>query len=156
MAISPDIGYLADRPEALPVLERLFQTEWPDYYGADGPGDARQDLLAYSSRNHLPVGLVAFVGPEPCGVVALKSESITTHKHFSPWVAGGMVAPQYRGYGIGAQMALALEEVARSLGFKVIYSGTSTANSLLLREGWQFIELVLYNGEEVSIYEKVL
>ena len=150
------IGFLADHPEALLVLERLFQTEWPDYYGAQGPGDARQDLLAYSNRSHLPVGLVAFIGSEPCGVVALKSESITTHRHLTPWIGGGMVAPQYRRHGIGAQLASALEGVARNLGFKVIYSGTSTANSLLVREGWQFIELVQYSGEQVSIYEKAL
>ena len=150
------IGYLADHPEALPVLEHLFHTEWPGYYGAGGPGNALQDLLAYSNRDQLPVGLVAFVDSEPCGVVALKSESITSHKHLSPWVGGGMVAPQYRCQGIGTHMASALENVARNLGFKIIYSGTSTANSLLVREGWRFMELVQYNGEEVSIYEKLL
>ena len=37
------IAYLADHPEALPALERLFQIEWADYYGPAGPGDARQD-----------------------------------------------------------------------------------------------------------------
>jgi GNAT superfamily N-acetyltransferase len=156
MPITPKIGYLADHPEALPVLERLFQAEWPSYYGVGGPGNAHQDLVAYSTRKQLPVGLVAFVDSEPCGVVALKSDSITTHKHLSPWVGGGMVAPQYRRQGIGSHMASAIEAVARDLGFNVIYSGTSTANSLLIREGWQFIELVQYNGEEVSIYEKVL
>ncbi|MFL1406877.1 GNAT family N-acetyltransferase [Marinobacter sp. M1N3S26] len=156
MSTSPIIGYLADHPEALPVLERLFQTEWSEYYGAGGPGNARRDLVAYSNRNQLPVGLVAFVGLEPCGVIALKSESITTHGHLSPWVGGGMVAPQYRRNGIGARMASALEQVARNLGFKTIYTGTSTANSLLAREGWRFMELVQYNGEAVSIYEKTL
>lgn len=67
-----------------------------------------------------------------------------------------MVAPRYRRHGIGACMASALEDVARNFGFKTIYSGTSTANSLLAREGWLFMELVQYNGEAVSIYEKVL
>lgn len=76
--------------------------------------------MAYSNRNQLPVGLVAFVGSEPCGVVALKSESITTHRHLSPWVSGGMVAPQYRRHGIGTCMASTLEKVARNLDFKAI------------------------------------
>lgn len=156
MFISPKVGYLADHPEALPVLEHLFQTEWPDYYGTDSPGDARRDLVAYSNRDQLPIGLVAFVGSKPCGVGALKSESITTHKHLTPWVAGGMVAPQYRRQGIGATLTARLLNVARDLGFKVIYSGTSTANSLLIREGWRQIDLALYNGEAVSIYEKRL
>jgi hypothetical protein len=46
--------------------------------------------------------------------------------------------------------------VARDLGFTTVYSGTSTANSLLIREGWRFMEVVQYNGEAVSIYEKTL
>lgn len=156
MSIVPSIGYLADYPEALPALERLFRAEWPEYYGAGGPGDAHQDLSAYSSRDQLPVGLVAFVDFEPCGVAALKSESIATHKHLGPWVGGGMVAPQYRRHGIGAGLLSALEDVARGFGFTAIYSGTSTANTLLVREGWRFVERVQYNGEAVSIYEKPL
>src|SRR5688572_17889736 len=110
------IAYLADHPEALPALERLFQDEWSDYYGARGPGVARQDLLAYSNRSHLPVGMVALLGSEPCGVAALKAGSISTHAHLTPWIGGGMVAPQYRRRGIGARLVTALEGVARDLG----------------------------------------
>ena len=66
------IGYLVDHPKALPTLERLFQSEWAAYYGPAGPGNAQQDLVAYSNRDQLPVGVVAFVGSEPCGVAALK------------------------------------------------------------------------------------
>ena len=117
--MSPDlrIGYLADHPEALPTLERLFESEWAAYYGADGPGNAQQDLAAYSNRGELPLGLVAFMGSEPCGVAALKADSISSHKHLTPWVGGGMVAPQFRRQGIGARLVSALEEVARNLGF---------------------------------------
>ncbi len=48
MSILPVVRCLADHPEALPVLERLFQTEWAEYYGAGVPGNARRDLVAYS------------------------------------------------------------------------------------------------------------
>ena len=150
------IGLLADHPEALPVLERLFETEWPEYYGPTGPGNARQDLLAYSNRTALPVGVVAFVGPEPCGIAALKTDSISTHTHLTPWIGGGMVAPHHRRGGIGARLAAALEDVARSMGYANVYVGTSTANSLMVREGWRFMEQVKYHGENVSIYEKAL
>jgi GNAT superfamily N-acetyltransferase len=150
------IGYLADHPEALPSLERLFQSEWAAYYGAAGPGNAHQDLAACSNRGRLPVAVVAFLGTEPCGVAALKADSISTHKHLTPWIGGGMVAPQFRRLGIGARLVSVLEDVARDLGFTTIYSGTSTANSLLIREGWQFMEVVRCDGEAISIYEKAL
>jgi GNAT superfamily N-acetyltransferase len=150
------IGYLVDHPEVLPTLERLFQSEWAAYYGGAGPGNAHQDLVAYSNRSQLPVGVVALLGSEPCGVAALKADSISTHKHLTPWIGGGMVAPQFRRHGIGARLISALEDVARNLGFTTVYSGTSTANSLLIREGWRFMEAVQHDGEVVSIYEKAL
>jgi len=92
---------------------------------------------------------------ELCGVAALKSESITTHSHLSPWAAAGLVNPLYRRRGIGADLVRVLEGTARSLGYSRIYCGTSTANRILERRGWQFVEEVMYNGEDVSIYEKV-
>lgn len=156
MSLDIHIDYLADHPEALPTLERLFRAEWADYYGPSGPGNARQDLLAYSSRGQLPVGVVAFVGSRPCGVAALKADSIATHQHLTPWIGAGMVAPEFRRHGIGARLASALEDVARELGFPTIYSGTSTADSLLVREGWQLMEVVEHHGEPLSIYEKRL
>lgn len=156
MSLDVRIGYLADHPEALPALEQLFLSEWADYYGATGLGDARQDLVAYSNHGRLPVAVVAFLGSKPCGVAALKADSISTHQHLTPWVGAGMVAPQFRRHGIGARLLSALEDVARDLGFTTIYSGTITANSLLSREGWQLREIVQYDGEMVSIYEKTL
>lgn len=150
------VEYLADHPEVLPSLEELFLSEWPGYYGPGGPGNARDDLLAYSNREGLPIGLVAFIGDEPCGVAALKAESISTRKHLSPWIGGGVVVPRLRRQGIGVQLVTALEDVARNLGYPAIYSGTSSAGSLLERADWCFIEQLQYNGESVAIYKKVL
>lgn len=150
------IGLLADHPEALPALKELFETEWADYYGPGGPGDAEADLRAYSGREGLPVGLVAWHEGELCGLVALKRESVSTHKHLSPWAAAGLVAPHFRRLGIGGRLIKALEDVARGLGYSTIYCGTSTAASLLERLGWQWMERVEYHGEDLSIYQKSL
>ncbi len=151
-----EIFPLADHPEALPVLKQWFESEWESYYGPTGPGNAEKDLLAYSSRGKLPVGVVAYLGGELCGIMALKAQSITTHTHLSPWAAAGLVAPPHRRKGIGAQLLVALEGIAKRLDYSRIYSGTSTAISLLDRSNWRFMERVPYNGEDVSIYEKVL
>lgn len=156
MPLNVRIGYLVDHPDALPTLERMFQSEWAAYYGDAGPGNALQDLVSYSNRGGLPVGMVAFLGSEPVGVAALKADSISTHKHLTPWIGGGMVAPRFRRQGIGACLVSAVEDVARNLGYTTVYSGTSTANSLLLREGWQLMEAVQHDGEWLSIYEKPL
>jgi GNAT superfamily N-acetyltransferase len=150
------IEHLADHPAVLPVLKQWFEAEWESYYGPTGPGDAQSDLLAYSNRGVLPIGVVAFYENELCGVAALKSESLPMHSHLGPWAAAGLVSPGYRRRGIGSALVRALEETARSLGYSRIYCGTSTANRILERRHWQCMEQVKYNGEDVSIYQKAL
>jgi GNAT superfamily N-acetyltransferase len=150
------IEQLADHPEVFPILKEWFEEEWESYYGPAGPGDAQSDLAAYANRDGLPVGVVAFYENALCGVAALKAESITTHAHLGPWAAAGLVSPAYRRRGLGTALVRALEDTARSLGYSRMYCGTRTANRILERRGWEFMEQVIYDGEDVSIYEKAL
>ena len=147
---------LASHPEVLPQLQAWFEAEWPSYYGADGPGDARRDLQAYSNPDGLPFGVVAFEQGSVCGVGALKVDSIASHAHLSPWAAAGLVRPGLRGRGIGQQLLLALEAQARVMGFNRIYCGTSTTERLLQRCGWQLLERIVHEGEGFGIYERAL
>jgi GNAT superfamily N-acetyltransferase len=156
MNLEIQIEPLAARREAIPVLRRWFEAEWPSYYGPTGPGDALHDLQCFANVDSLPVGLVAVRGGRVCGIAALKAESITSHCHLSPWAAAGLVNPSERGRGIGAQLIEALELEARCLGYHHVYCGTSTAESLLQRCGWQLIERVCHEGEDLGIYQKAL
>ena len=148
------IGYLADHPDLLPILREWFEREWADYYGPGGPGDAARDLAAYSGRDRLPIGLVAFRDGTPCGLAALKGESIDTHPHLGPWAAAGLVLPEYRRMGIGARLLAALESLAWELGYPATYTGTSTSASLMERSGWELVERLEYHGEDLGIYRK--
>lgn len=150
------IDYLADHPEVLPLLKDWFEAEWADYYGPGGAGDAGSDLRAYASRTDLPVALVAFLEGELCGVAALKADSIATHAHLGPWAAAGLVSPRYRRRGIGTELVRAIERLAKNLGYVRIYSGTNTANRVLERLGWQFMEQTRSGDEDVSVYVKDL
>ena len=147
---------LASHPEVLPQLQVWFELQWPDYYGTAERGSAEQDLRIYSNRKGLPYGVVAFRDGLVCGVAALKADSIASHAHLSPWAAAGLVRRELRRQGIGEQLVLALERHARTLGFSRIYSGTSTADALLQRIGWQLLERVDHEGQALRIYEKAL
>lgn len=142
--------------EQLPLLREWLEAEWPSYYGIDGPGDAWSDLQAFSKQGSLPVGVVAFLEDKVCGIAALKAESIASHRHLSPWAAAGLVHPASRGQGIGGWLLGALEQQAKALGFSRIYCGTSTAESLLQRGGWQLMESIIHEGKELGIYSKAL
>lgn len=150
------IAPLANHPEVFPELRQWFESEWPDYYGVNGPGNAEVDLAAFTGTDKLPVGVVAFQEKELCGVAALKAESIASHRHLSPWAAAGLVKSSKRGEGIGAQLLQALEQQAQRLGFDFIYCGTATSESLLQRNNWVLIEQIEHEGEHLGIYQKQL
>src|SRR5690606_20296704 len=53
------VAPLSDHVRAIPVLVAGYATEWPEWYGPDGPGDAVGDLNARVEGEGLPLGLVA-------------------------------------------------------------------------------------------------
>jgi GNAT superfamily N-acetyltransferase len=150
------IELLSEHPEALAVLARWFEAEWPSWYGVGRRGDAATDLLSYASPHGLPRAVVAFANGTLCGVAVLKATSIASHDHLTPWVAAGLVDPSQRRAGIGSQLVSALEREALSLGYRRIYCGTSTARSLLERSGWELMEEISHEGEALGIYTKTL
>ena len=72
------VELLVDNPEALPILKEWFEREWEPYYGSEGSGDANNDLMDSCNRDELPIAMVAILGGEICGTVALKVESVAT------------------------------------------------------------------------------
>ena len=104
------IRHLLEVPEALPVLTRWFVEEWGPYYGPEGPGDAEADLRAANQRDQLPICLVALdAAGGVTGTVALRAESIASHRHLTPWLAALLVAPEHRRRGIGTALIAAIE-----------------------------------------------
>jgi GNAT superfamily N-acetyltransferase len=149
-------AYLADHPEALAVLKQWFETEWPDWYGPGGRGNAEHDLRSCAVRDTLPVGMIGFMDDELIGVGMLKQTSVSGRPDLSPWAAGGLVRAPYRRRGMGAKLLVALEDVARKLGFQTIYCGTATSVSLLERGGWTFLDNSDAHGEAVAVYQRTL
>jgi GNAT superfamily N-acetyltransferase len=147
---------LASHPEALPELGRMFEAEWPSWYGVGGRGNASTDLLAFAGSTGLPFGFVALLDGAVCGAAALKAESIPSHRHLSPWAAAGVVKPSLRGHGIGSALLAALEERARSQGYPQIHCATSTAETLLRRRDYRLLERVTHEGQDLGVYQRGL
>ncbi len=144
---------LARHRALIPLLAKWFVAEWPAWYASGGQANIGQDLDAFSaSETTLPIGFVAFLSGEPVGAGALKAESIPSHTHLSPWASAGFVVPEHRGQGIGAVLLAAMLSHARGLGFSHVYCGTSTAESLLLRSGWQPFEVAQHAGKPLTVF----
>ena len=71
---------LADHPEFISSLQCLFETEWLSHYGPSGPGNAQIDLIEYSNRKGLPLGVVAILDGKLCGAAVLKKNQFR-HTH---------------------------------------------------------------------------
>ncbi len=144
---------LAQLPALKPLVSSWLLSEWPAWYGAAGEGNLEGDVEAFAASEHqLPVGLIAFLCESPVGFGSLKQESIKSHPHLFPWAASGYVLPAHRGQGIGAFLLHSIEAHAKSLGYPHVYSGTSTATSLLVRAGWQTVEQVQHAGKPLNIF----
>lgn len=144
----PDIStvLLADVPELIPTLIDWFVDEWEPYYGPSGPGDAGADLRDCCNRDVLPIAVLARdEGGTLLGTAALKADSAGSEQGVGPWLAAFVVAPDYRGKGVGTALVAAIETEAARLGFKAIYTSTDTAEGIFKRRGWQMF------GDAVSL-----
>ncbi len=147
---------LSQAPELAPQVEAWLLSEWPSWYGPGGAGNLSSDIAAFSASSvTLPIGIIALRNEEPVAFGALKSESISTHAHLAPWAAAGYVKPELRAQGIGAALLGALVAQATQLGYQSVYCGTSTAENLLRRAGWQVVEQVVYAGKPLFIFRSV-
>jgi GNAT superfamily N-acetyltransferase len=90
------------------------------------------------------------------GTVALLPESITTHKHLSPWLGGLYVHPPYRHKGAGSKLVRAGLERALGLGFDCVYAGISKAEDLYVSQGWEVMERVIYCEKPLTILRRDL
>jgi GNAT superfamily N-acetyltransferase len=137
----------------LPMVAQWFTGEWPQWYGPGGQGDVTADVQAFAaSETALPLGMLLFEGQQPVGAAALKAESIPGHTHLGPWAAAGYVLPTHRGRGLGGALLHALVAHSRTLGFGHIYCGTSTAQTLLARAGWEVLEVIAHAGQPLAIF----
>lgn len=148
---------LQNQPQSLSLVSHWLASEWPDYYGPGGVGDAMADALAYANANgRAPFGVIASTDGESCGFMALKTEPFPSHPGLGPWVGAAYVQPHMRRKGIGAVLVGQVEATARDMGYSRIYCATASADTLLTRCAWTLLDTVDHGGQSVRIYEKAL
>ena len=133
--------------QAVAPLAAAFEREWPRWYGPGGEGNAAADLAANAnSEGALPVGVVALSADgDPIGTAALKAA-----------FTAGWVRPDLRRSGLGALLLRALEAEGRRLGYSNLYCATTTAVTLLEREGWTAHAQTVHDGGLIGIFRRKL
>ena len=147
---------LADHPELCPTLARWRWEEW-GHLTPDRPLQQWiERLTEHMHRDHIPLTVIAFDENQPAGLASLVFHDMDTRKDISPWLAGLLVAPAFRGRGHGAALVNAIEEKAAGLSVETLFLYTNSAQGLYEKLGWEQIEREPYRGREVVIMSKIL
>ncbi len=145
---------LADYPDVIPTLTEWYILEWKPYYGNQGPGDAKNDLISRCNHEVTPIGLVAMEDNKVCGTIALDLDTAT---NLTPSVVGLLVGHDYRRRGIATALLESAEDLARRLDYNQIYISTTILGDLLTSMDWYVLgEVEFLNAEKGSIYVRDL
>lgn len=146
---------LDDHPFLIDTIEQHFITEWRQYYGPAGPGDARADIASLCKGDSLPLGLVALKDKVFCGIVALRGKT-NSHPELGPWVTSFYVVTEMRRQGMGAELLNAIEVLARELDIVKIYASSATAVALFRRRNWAAFDRGVRDGQSLTFFCKVV
>jgi predicted N-acetyltransferase YhbS len=90
-------------------------------------------------KTELPIRLVAVIGGECVGTVALVENDLRC-RPYTPWLASLIVAPAHRGQKIGEGLVESVKALAKDKGYRELYLRTEHASGYYVKLGWEFVE----------------
>jgi N-acetylglutamate synthase-like GNAT family acetyltransferase len=146
-----NIEYLADYPDALPILAEWQHREWGHLRAGDNLEKRRARLEGYSNHDRIPLTVVALEGSEVLGSASLVSHDMETRMELTPWLAGVFVGEPYRRRGIGAELVRRIMEEAGKLDVPLLYLYTVHSEKFYAALGWTLEERTNYREQKVVI-----
>lgn len=146
----PDMDFeiydLRDRPEfAEQVICQVYQEF--RFVFTRSIEEFRLHFTTEVPRDNLPVTLIGIRRNRLGGALSLRELTLGALEFpdsyllgVSPWLSNTWVAKWARGAGLATRLSYALEDVARDLGYGVIYSSCQTEDSLYHKMGYRTIE----------------
>ena len=131
---------LADHLELVPLLGRWHSREWGDE-DDDGSEAAWTEIVrGRAGRDEVPFTLVAFLGDDPVGCLALCwDDADEEFADDEPWLSGMFVLGAARNLGIGRQLLEAVETKAAAMGHRTLWAHTGESESFYVRCGWELV-----------------
>jgi GNAT superfamily N-acetyltransferase len=145
------IEYLADHAGAVPALAQWHHDQWhmitPDLTVADRIAGFQSRMR----RLEVPTAFVAILDEVLVGMACLVAHDMDTRPELTPWLATVLVAPDYRGRGIGSALSERVVAEGRALAFPKLYLVTFDKSSFYARLGWKHFEQTEYLGLPATI-----
>ena len=129
------ICYLHERPEYEKQVAEMMNIQ----FGLPSNRPAYEELISHAlTADQLPQAAIALDGGELVGMAALIRIDLMSRQDLTPWLAGLVVHPAYRGHGLGGRLADKVIESARHMGYPHVYLYT-TLEGYYEKLGWEFI-----------------
>jgi GNAT superfamily N-acetyltransferase len=148
------IAYLADYPEAIPVLAGWFAREWGDLDPQNTVEGFGARLLACANRDRLPICLLGLLDGEPVATATLKFREVEYLEAADFWVGSVYVREDVRGKGHGRAIVAAAEALAAAKNFTPLYLYTPRKEALYRRLGWQVAGQTTADGKQATVMTK--
>lgn len=116
----------------------------------------RSELETFVRNQGHEVALVAESDGRLAGACLFVRNEIEPQHDVSPWLAGLVVAPEFRGRGVGSMLVEAIEAHARSVDCPVIHLYTSGAEGFYAALGWSVVERFQDCGASAVLMSKNL
>jgi predicted N-acetyltransferase YhbS len=149
------IDYLADHPEAAPLLAAWHHREWAELLPEWSLAQALAELQSHTGRRQIPTTLVAVEGGRVVGSASLLAEDLDGWGHLSPWVASVFVVPECRGRGLGRRLVGRAVGEARVLGVPAVYLFTAGQAGYYRLLGWEPWQAAEHHGRAVLIMRRL-
>jgi predicted N-acetyltransferase YhbS len=106
------------------VAQMIYNEFWIDVVGGLTLDFLDTHLHTTHDPSRIPLSWIALVDGQLAGTINLIENDDRTRTHLRPWLAALVVAKEFRGQGIGAQLVRTLLAEAERLGFATVYFGT--------------------------------
>lgn len=152
---------LPDREDRPPVIRRMAPSDldaaarlrWEAFFeGSDRTvADDRAGLAELVAREGPEAAFVADAGGRHAGSVLLVRHELSIDLDHTPWFAGLVVAPEWRGRGLGAALVRTVEAHAFAQGFEALYLYTHDADAFYAALDWTVLEEFTAFGEAARL-----
>ena len=135
-------------PEASELLAEWSIAEWPEYHRGRSLFDVASRFSLVPKHRET---LIAEIGGDLVGTVALRGIWEDAPEIPPPWIGGLFVAPERRGAGIGMALVDAAVVAAAEQGHSEVHISIRVDPASYLRRGWLVVGTVAVGDESVTI-----
>lgn len=149
--------YLADRPDAIPVVAKWYFNQWGYLSEIHSIEKMTQILQGYLHRDTIPLILLAVENDQILGAVQLKYYEMDIYPNKEHWLGGVFVPKQHRGKKIARKLVLKAIEEAKSHDVNTLFLQTEKMDGGLYKKlGWKAVEKVICRNKLVLVMKRKL